>query len=192
MWKKVLFLVVGILAVAVLVGSVVTSANADDATPANASNPPPPGGPRFGPPGGPRFGPPGGPNGSEIMDRVAQILNVDKQTLTDAFKQAQKESGQKRMDGMFAKLVTDGKLTQAQADQYEAWLSSKPADVPGFGFGDATKGNEMMSKLLTDGKITQAQYDAWKAWMTQKPNVELPRPERPAGGPPWGKPGAPK
>jgi hypothetical protein len=191
MWKKILCLTVGILAIAVLAGSMVTAANADDAAQANTANPPP-GGPHFGPPGGPRFGAPGGPYGSAIMDRVAQILNIDKQALADAFKQAEKESGQKRTDDMFAKLVTDGKLTQAQADQYKAWLASKPANVRGLGFGDATKDNDMMSKLLTDGKITQAQYDAWKTWISQKPNVELPKPERPSGGPPQNKPGTAK
>jgi hypothetical protein len=42
----------------------------------------------------------------------------------------------------------------------------------------------MLDKLLADGKITQSQYDAYKAWVAQKPAVELPKPERLAGGPP--------
>ena len=179
MWKKVLCLAVGILAIVVLISGVVASVNADSAntTDTTKSGPPP------GSPGGP-----GGPNGqgdNEMMTRVAQILNIDKQKLTDAFRQAGSELAQTRMDEMFAKWVTDGKLTQAQADQYKAWLKAKPEGVPGFGmgFGDATKDTEMMSKMLTDGKITQDQYDAWKAWIAQKPAFELPKPEKPAGAP---------
>ncbi|MCX6007087.1 MAG: hypothetical protein NTZ34_07495 [Chloroflexi bacterium] len=191
MWKKVLCLAVGILAIVVLVSGVVASVNADSAnTMDTTKSGPPPGGP----------GGPGGPHGqgdNEMMTRVAQILNIDKQKLADAFKQAGSELAQTRMDTMFAKWVTDGKLTQAQADQYKAWLKAKPEGVPGFGMGsgDATKDTEMMSKMLTDSKITQAQYDAWKAWIAQKPAFELPKPERPAGapaGPPCDNTTAPK
>lgn len=179
MWKKGLCLAAGILAVAVLIAGAVASVNADTG-PAGKMRP----AHAFGrPPGGP-----GGPGGDEMLTRVAQILTIDKQKLADAFKQAGTELGQKRMDGRFAKLVTDGKLTQAQADQYKAWLQSKPADVPGFGPGpgDSARGNDMMSSLLKDGKITQGQFDAWKTWIGQKPNFDLPKPERPAGAPPCG------
>jgi hypothetical protein len=181
MWKKVLCLAVGMLAVVALIAGVVTSAQADNANAKDAS--------KIGlPPGaadGWHGGPPGGPGGNEMMARVAQILGIDQQKLTDAFKQAGSELAQKRMDDMFAKWVTDGKLTQAQADQYKAWLNARPEGVPvfGMGSGDATRDNEMMSKLLADGKITQAQFDAWKAWIAQKPTFDLPKPERPAGAP---------
>lgn len=179
MWKKVLCLAVGILAIVVLATGVVTSAGADDTkTTGTAQSGPPSGG--HGGPGGP-----GGPGDTEMLTRVAQILSIDKQKLSDAFKQAGSELAQKRMDDMFAKWVTDGKLTQAQADQYKAWLKAKPAGVPGFGMGsgDATRDAEMMSKMLADNKITQAQYDAWKTWIAQKPAFELPKPEKPAGAP---------
>jgi hypothetical protein len=182
MWKKVLFVTFGILMIVALATGAVASVNAADNQPAGTAQAP---GWHTGGPGGFR-----GPGDSAMLDRVAQILGIDKQKLADAFKQAGTETAQKRMDDMFAKLVTSGKLTQAQADQYKAWLKAKPADVPGFGFGqgDPAKVNDMMSKLLTDGKITQAQYDAWKSWLAQKPNFDLPRPERPAGSPPSTKP----
>jgi hypothetical protein len=186
MWKKVICLAIGILAVVALVSGVVSSAQADEGKVTDTAKiglPP-------GPPGG--HGGPGGPGDSEMFTRVAQILGIDQQKLSDAFKQAGTELAQKRMDDMFAKWVTDGKLTQAQADQYKTWLKDRPEGVPvfGMGSGDATRDNEMMSKLLADGKITQAQFDAWKAWIAQKPGFDLPKPERPAGapsGPPSGK-----
>ena len=176
MWKKVLCLAVGILAIVVLATGVMTSAWADDSkTTDTTQSGPPPGG----------HGGPGGPGNTEMLTRVAQILNIDEQKLSDAFKQAGSELAQKRTDEMFAKWVTDGKLTQAQADQYKAWLKAKPEGVPGFGMGsgDATKDSEMMSKMLADNKITQDQYNVWKSWIAQKPSFELPKPERPAGAP---------
>ena len=186
MWKKVLCLAVGILAIVVLATGVVTSASADDTkTTDTAKSGLPPCGPGWhSGPGGP-----GGPGDTEMLTRVAQILSIDKQKLSDAFKQAGSELAQKGMDDMFAKWVTDGKLTQAQADQYKAWLKAKPEGVPGFGMGsgNATKDTEMMSKILADNKITQDQYDAWKSWIDQKPAFDLPKPEKPAGaraGPP--------
>jgi hypothetical protein len=184
MWKKVMLLAIGILAVVALAAGTMTTVNAaDNKAGDTAQGAPPPGGHpgRPGGPGGPGFG---GPGDQGSLDRVAQILGIDKQKLADAFKQAGTELAQKRTGDMFAKLVTDGKLTQAQADQYKAWLTAKPAGVPGFGFGDATREGNTMSSLLKDGKITQAQYDAWKAWIAQKPNFDLPKPGRPAGAAP--------
>ncbi|MCX6005434.1 MAG: hypothetical protein NT082_07180 [Chloroflexi bacterium] len=113
--------------------------------------------------------------GGKLLDRVAQILNIDKQKLTDAFKQAGTEIRQQTMDDRFSKWVAAGKITQDQADQYKAWLASRP--------GAALVGPKVADKLLQNGKITQAQYDAFKAWWDKKPNIELPKPEKPLNVP---------
>jgi len=169
MWKKVMYLAAGIVALVVLITGIVTVANAEDTK-------------KDGPPQGPGCAP---PNNDTMMQKVAQILGIDKQKLLDAFKQAGGAMEQQRINEMFAKWVTDGKLTQAQADQYKAWLATKPDGVPGFfgGSDNVTRDNEMLSRLLKDGKITQAQYDSIKAWLAKKPNIELPRPEKPADAP---------
>ena len=72
------------------------------------------------------------------------------------------------------KLVVDGKLTQEQADEYEAWLADRP-DGP---FVDKNR----MDNLLEEGTITQEQYEAWKAWHETKPDIELPKPEGQGNG----------
>jgi hypothetical protein len=184
MWKKVIGLVAGMLAIVLLITGVMTAVNADDANSAAvapAGLPPgPPSGAPNGPPPGPGFG---APYRGDILEKVAAKLNIDKATLEGAFKQVNLEEQQARQDGMFAKLVSDGKLTQEQADAYKSWLNAKPADLPGFPFFGAAKSTEMLDKLLKDGKITPSQLDAYKAWVAQKPAVELPKPERPAGGP---------
>ncbi|OGO18458.1 MAG: hypothetical protein A2Z02_02295 [Chloroflexi bacterium RBG_16_48_7] len=118
-----------------------------------------------------------GAAGGELLDRVAQLLNVDRQKLADAFKQAGTELRQDRMNNMFNKWVTDGKLTQDQANQYKAWLAAKPAGA----FGPLM-GLTVMDKLLKDGKITQAQYDSWKTWWNQKPGFDLPKPDKAGPG----------
>jgi hypothetical protein len=188
MWKKVIGLVAGMLAIVLLITGVMTAVNADNSNTtavAPAGLPPgPPSGAPNGPPPGPGFG---APYRGDILEKVAAKLNIDKATLEGAFKQVMLEEQQARQSDMFSKLVTDGKLTQEQADAYKSWLNAKPADLPPFLAG--AKSTEMLDKLLKGGKITQSQYDAYKAWVAQKPAVELPKPERPAGGPrcPLGK-----
>ena len=178
MWKKVLGLAAGMLAVVLLITGIMTAVNADNANsasaPAEAQAGPPPGQPP-----GHGFG---APMRSDMLEKVAAKLNIDKATLENAFKQVMLEEQQARTDEMFASFVKDGKLTQEQADAYKAWLNAKPADLPGFFAG--AKSTDMLDKLLKDGKITQSQYDAYKAWVAQKPAVELPKPERLVGGPP--------
>lgn len=90
-------------------------------------------------------------NGSSILDRVAQIINVDKTTMTNAFKQAKTEEIQQK--------VTDGKLTQAEADEIISRL-----DTEGFDFGGGMHkggrggmmggGREVMDSVLTELGIT--------------------------------------
>ena len=66
-----------------------------------------------------------------LMARVAKILGIDQTKLEDAFKQAQTEQRNEALDTYLKKLVTDGKMTQQQADQYKQWWQSKP-NVPGL------------------------------------------------------------
>jgi hypothetical protein len=109
----------------------------------------------------------------KILDRAAQLLNIDKQKLVEAFQQAGAEARQQQLTVMLDKWVTNGKLTQEQVNQYKAWMAAKPAGIPGPFIGQAA-----MDKLLQNGKITQSQYDAWKNWWSQKPGFDLPKPDK--------------
>lgn len=108
---------------------------------------------------------------AKILERVALILGIDKLKLADAFRQAVSEQRQEGLTERLDKWVADGKLTQAQADLYSAWLAAKP--------DGAVIAPQAMANLLKNGKVTQAQYDAWKTWSDTKPNVVLPKPDRP-------------
>jgi hypothetical protein len=135
MWKKVLGVAAVMLAAVLLITGIMAAVTADNADPGA----PPPTVAPSGPPQGRGFGPALGGN---MLEKVAAKLGIDKTRLEDAFKQVMLEEQQART-----------------SDRFAAWVK--------------------------DGKLTQAQADAYKAWIAQKPNVELPRPERPAGAPPY-------
>jgi hypothetical protein len=164
MWKSKKFIVIAVLVAVVIVGSTAGIVMAQ----AGKEGP------------GPR---------QALLARVAQILRIDQQTLTDAFKKAAIEQRDAGMDTWLKKLVSDGKITQPQAYSFKAWLKARP-DVPPAG----PKGLE---QLLKDGKITQQQLDAFNKWMKDKPDIPLPKPDmlpRPPDGskgprPPRGGPG---
>jgi len=161
----------------------------------------------------------------DLMARVARILGIDQQKLSDAFKQAQTEL----RDEQLARLVKEGKLTQEQVDKLKAWEVARPADpkanrqafeewmkampdIPLFGpkgqMPPRMNMDEMLKQLVTDGKITRAEADqlkAWEAarpadakpgsqsfqdWLKSKPNVQLPHPPGPPFPPRKGEPPA--
>jgi hypothetical protein len=84
------------------------------------------------------------PKGEDLLARVVTIYQqktgvaIDEATLKASFEQAQSEIQMEREQAMIQDLVTQGKLTQEQADQYLQWLQSKPSlpsGFGGFGFG---------------------------------------------------------
>lgn len=127
MWKKVLGVAAIMLAAVLLITGIMTAVTADSEDPGAI----PPAGAPSGPPPGPHAGPrPGwgfGPAlGGNMLEKVAAKLGIDKTKLEDAFKQVMQEEQQARTSDMFAAWVKDGKLTQAQADAYQAWQAQKP------------------------------------------------------------------
>ncbi len=61
-----------------------------------------------------------------LLARVATILGIDQQKVEDAFSQAQKEMQNEALDSYLKNLVDQGKITQQQADQYKAWWQARP------------------------------------------------------------------
>jgi type IV secretory pathway VirJ component len=70
-----------------------------------------------------------------LMDKVAAIYEKNTGTainaadLKTAFDQAQQEMATEARDNALQKLVDDGKISQAQADNYKTWLDSKPSQT---------------------------------------------------------------
>src|SRR3990172_3289194 len=75
-----------------------------------------------------------------LLARVAAILGIDQQKVEDAFAQAQREMRDEALDSCLKNVVDQGKITQEQADQYKSWWQARPDTLlPGplgrhFGF----------------------------------------------------------
>jgi hypothetical protein len=94
---------------------------------------------------------------------------INSQELQKAFDQARPEITQARpeiknetLDDHLKRLVDEGKITQEQADQYKAWLKSKP-DMSQY------------SQQLKDWQQTKPEVpSALKAWEEARPDIQLP------------------
>lgn len=79
-----------------------------------------------------------------VLDRVLEIYEestgtaVDRQALTDAFKQAHDEMRAEALRSRLRVLVDQGRITQEQADDFAKWQQARP-DVP-FGPGPGFRG----------------------------------------------------
>ena len=94
-----------------------------------------------------------------LADKVAGILGVDTAKVEAAFTQAQQQlnadraaANLKAEEARIDQMVTDGKMTAADAKAYKAWLEAKPnVNVPGPGqmmpnFKDNSGKGGMMDK----------------------------------------------
>ncbi len=131
---------------------------------------------------------------SDILARVAEILDVEQGQVEDAFEQATRERAEQKSADLLAKLVEMGVLTQEEADANQAWLDARPEilDFPGFrGYGAWSGGHhgkgfyrfggeleekttEWLDKLVEMGHITQEQADAYQAWLDGAPDIDFP------------------
>ncbi len=71
--------------------------------------------------------------------RVATILGLTEQAVSDAMEQAKSEMRDAELQAKFDALVEKGMMTRADADSYLAWLRTKPdvdfGEKSEFGFG---------------------------------------------------------
>ena len=70
--------------------------------------------------------------GGETGSRVAEILELDEETVTGAFKQAMQQRVDEALQARLDKLVEAGRITQEQADELKAWYDERPEGVPGL------------------------------------------------------------
>ena len=79
--------------------------------------------------------------GEDLLAKVCTIYQqktgvaIDETALKDAFAQAESEMQAAREQARLQDLVTQGKITQDQAEQYLKWWQSRPNLPAGFGFG---------------------------------------------------------
>jgi hypothetical protein len=79
-----------------------------------------------------------GINGSEVTQKAAAKLGVTEQELVNAFRQVSQEMRTNRFQNALKNAVSNGRLTQGEADQITNWWAQRPAALdkfaPGFGF----------------------------------------------------------
>jgi hypothetical protein len=137
MWRNKKFIIVAVLTVLVLGATLgtVAIAQADDADTSTTET----------------------ANASSFLEKVAEIyqtntgVGIDPEALQTAITEARQALRDEALDNYLQKLVADGTITQAQADEFSAWLDAKPSlpidefqewwnarpDVPGlFGNND--------------------------------------------------------
>ncbi len=112
--------------------------------------------------------------GSQIMVRVAEILDIEQSTLEAAFQTARSEQADAQFSSFSALLVADGTLTQEQADEADTWFSERPEDVGKLAeamAGGAKSDNSAarLAKMVSAGKLTQEQAEARAAWQADRP-----------------------
>lgn len=85
-----------------------------------------------------------GIEGGQVISKVADKLGVTEEALINAFKQASQEMRTSKFQNALKNAVTNGRLTQGEADEIETWWAQKPAALdkfaPGFGLGRMGRG----------------------------------------------------
>lgn len=138
MWRSKKFIIVAVIAAVVLVASIGGVALAQTGSGDNSQH-------------------------KTLTDRVVAILvakgvNITSAQLDEAFNQARSEE----RDEFLQNLVTESKITQAQADQYKAWLNSRP-DMSQY------------RQQIEDWQKTRPEVPpAIKQWEESRPNIPLP------------------
>ena len=105
-------------------------------------------------------GPADGTRGDSIKDRVAEILGIDRADLDSATKTARNEYRDAKQEEKLAELVEQEVITQAQADEIDAWQDARPDVVNELKLVGRGKGHGQGSMPPADGNAIEARLDA--------------------------------
>ena len=111
----------------------------------------------------------------DFAARVASILGLETDTVQDVMQQAKQELAAEGLQEKLDAMVASGKITQAEADEYNAWVEAKP-EGSFWGFKprgiDADELQEKLDAMVASGEITQEKADEYKAyvvWIESRP-----------------------
>ena len=105
-------------------------------------------------------GPADGTRGDSIKDRVAEILGIDRADLDSATKTARNEYRDAKQEEKLAELVEQEVITQAQADEIDAWQDARPDVVDELKLVGRGKGHGQGSMPPADENAIEARLDA--------------------------------
>lgn len=121
----------------------------------------------------------GGQN-DEVIDKVAEILQIDSDELGEALAQARTEVRQEQRDERLDQLVADGTLTPEQVAEIQEWEAARPAVLEEIGAvgqrgrghqGDGPVSERQLAQLVDDGMITREQAEEVLAWLDARPDA---------------------
>ncbi|MDA1035639.1 MAG: hypothetical protein O3B65_02010 [Chloroflexi bacterium] len=98
--------------------------------------------------GGTAFAHWGPGNAEATYEKIAEGLGQDQETVSDAFGLASDEARDEAIAAKLAHLVESGALTQAEADEIQAWYDSAPAALNGFPLSGARADIERVAEIL--------------------------------------------
>jgi len=90
-------------------------------------------------------------NVTGLLPRVAQILGISEETLTNAVKQARQEMRDEAISNWLAKAVEKGRLTQEKADAIKDWWEQKPAVLDSGSFPGVLASPTWLAKTARTG-----------------------------------------
>ena len=107
---------------------------------------------------------------SAFAAKVASILGLEADDVENAMEQAREELADEALDDKLDELVEEGTITQAQADEYESWVESRPDGLMFRGWPGGDTLDAKLDAMVESGDITQTQADEYKTWVESKPD----------------------
>ena len=107
---------------------------------------------------------------SAFAAKVASILGLEADDVENAMEQAREELADEALADKLDELVEKGTITQAQADEYESWIESRPDGFKLRGWPGGDTLDAKLDAMVESGDITQAQADEYKTWIESKPD----------------------
>ena len=112
---------------------------------------------------------------SQLFTRVAEILGIEQETLSNAVTTAWNELADEQFQARMDALIEDEALTQEQADGAVAWFQARPANAGVIAYialatADADKVGKTLDRMVENELLTQAQADAIADWHAERPD----------------------
>ncbi len=100
-----------------------------------------------------------------LLPRVAEILGIPQEELSDAFKQAQQEMKAEAFIRTLDRAVEKGRITQEEADEIKAWYEQKPESLDSGLFHRARNFKAMRGRHMR-GQHMQGDHRGWDSGNT--------------------------
>ncbi len=114
-------------------------------------------------------------NNDAWLNRVAEILGVERADLDNAFATASDERANAKFEGYVQGLADDETITSEQATAANNWFDERPANSGPLalrlaGTSDSDKVDNFLARLVENEKLTQDESDALGAWHDNRPD----------------------